>query len=317
MGTSNSPINCFLTDRETTHQTTRRDSIDYSIEIDGEKLFLAFHWDHQNSLYVNQNKHVIHGLLINGKFPKKYLSFESEILDNEILENIIRESIYPKEPEDKLNSLLQYLHSLQSFEGDSIDFQEDRENLALKLYFKNYQEMAFYLFTLKNNGLIDGLNTTTRNGASMAGIKLTYKGLNKVVEINESGNQSNRCFIAMSFSESQKETRDRIKTLIRELGFEPILIDEQHFDSEVTINDAIIAEIKKCKFLVADFTQQKHGVYFEAGFALGLKKPVIYMCSSIDFENTHFDTNHYPHIIYNDLEELVSKLRDKIEAWIK
>lgn len=41
----------------------------------------------------------------------------------------------------------------------------------------------------------------------------------------------------------------------------------------ITINDAIVREIKKCKFLVADFTQHKHGVYFESG--LGLQRPVI------------------------------------------
>ena len=86
--------------------------------------------------------------------------------------------------------------------------------------------------------------------------------------------------------------------------------------ADVTINDALIAEIRKCKFLVADFTQHKHGVYFEAGFALGLKRPVIYLCHQDDFEQTHFDTNHYPHIRYQKLDELAQKLRDKIEAWI-
>ena len=235
-----------------------------------------------------------------------------------ILEQIIREAIYPKTPEDKINYLLNYLHSLQEYEGSRIDFPKNEKNqeLANRLYFKNYKEMAFYLFTLKNKGLINGLDASTRDGSGLAGITLTYEGLSKVIELNENGTHSDRCFVAMSFSTSQNETRVAIKKAITDAGYDPILIDEQHIDSDVTINDALISEIRKSKFVVADFTEHKHGVYFEAGFALGLKRPVIYLCEGNDFKNTHFDTNHYPHIIYNNLGELKEKLTTKIEAWI-
>lgn len=47
---------------------------------------------------------------------------------------------------------------------------------------------------------------------------------------------------------------------------------EPHIDR---IDAKIIADIKDSLFLVADVTRQKQGVYFEAGFALGLKLPVI------------------------------------------
>ena len=30
----------------------------------------------------------------------------------------------------------------------------------------------------------------------------------------------------------------------------------------------------------------------------------------------HFDTNHYPHIVYETNEELIEKLKAKISAWI-
>jgi len=96
-----------------------------------------------------------------------------------------------------------------------------------------------------------------------------------------------------------------------------ILIDEVHFDSESTINDAIIAQIKQAKFCISDFTQQKDGVYFEAGYALGRGLPVIYSCHKDDFEKSHFDTKHFPHIIYNNTEDLKRMLVDKINAWIE
>jgi len=36
-----------------------------------------------------------------------------------------------------------------------------------------------------------------------------------------------------------------------------------------------------------------------------------------DFDDAHFDINHFPHILYNNPEELKQKLIDKINAWVK
>ena len=42
------------------------------------------------------------------------------------------------------------------------------------------------------------------------------------------------------------------------------------------INDKMLADIRRAQFVVADFTHHPNGVYFEAGFALGLAKLVIW-----------------------------------------
>jgi nucleoside 2-deoxyribosyltransferase len=44
------------------------------------------------------------------------------------------------------------------------------------------------------------------------------------------------------------------------------------------INDELIAQIRRSKFMVCDFTGYRGGVYFEAGFAYGLGMEVIYTC---------------------------------------
>jgi nucleoside 2-deoxyribosyltransferase len=318
MGMTPPPEECHLTGLKTINFPSSFDAVEYIIKIKEKKLLFRFHWNHQNSSYVNKNKHILYGIILNNLFPKEYLGNTAEFLNNENLEKIIREGVYPKTPEDKINNLLNYLHSLQEYEGSNINFPKNEENqqLANRLYFKKYQEMSFYLFTLKDKGLIDGIDSSSKEGKSLVAIKLTYEGLSKVIELNENGTQSDRCFIAMSFSSNQNERRINIKNAITDAGYTPILIDEQHIDSDVTINDALISEIRKAKFIVADFTEHKHGVYFEAGFALGLKKPVIYLCEGKDFKNTHFDTNHYPHIIYENWNELKEGLTTKIEAWI-
>lgn len=68
--------------------------------------------------------------------------------------------------------------------------------------------------------------------------------------------------------------------------------------------------------MIADFTEQKAGVYFEAGFALGLGRPVIYTVHQNDLADSHFDTKPLQHIVYENMEELEFKLTNKIKAWI-
>tara|TARA_R110002020_G_scaffold98272_2_gene234138 strand:- start:131 stop:1084 length:954 start_codon:yes stop_codon:yes gene_type:complete len=316
MGMMQSPERCHITGLPTTDFPSSEDICEYFIEIDKNKFLLKFNWDHKNNSFVESNKYILYGLLLNGKFPNKYIGASGEILNNSKLEKLIQEAVVPKSPDEKKDNLLIYLHSLQEYEGSPIRFSSENEIAARKLYFKNYKELVFFIYTLQDQGLIGFKGTKTSDSTHISQINLTYEGLTKVIELAESGNKSKRCFIAMSFSPEATEIRDAIKKVIYELGFVPILIDEIHYDSHITINDALIAEIKKCKFMVADFTEHKYGVYFEAGYALGLKRPVIYTCKNDDFGKTHFDTNHYPHIIYANTDELKEKLKNKIEAWI-
>ena len=51
--------------------------------------------------------------------------------------------------------------------------------------------------------------------------------------------------------------------------------------------------------MLADLTHNNNGAYWEAGYAEGLGKPVVYLCEKEKFEKskedcggTHFDTNH-------------------------
>ncbi len=61
------------------------------------------------------------------------------------------------------------------------------------------------------------------------------------------------------------------------------------------IDDKLRVEIRTSRFLIADLTHENGGAYWEAGFAEGLGKPVIYTCekSKFDASKTHFDTNHH------------------------
>lgn len=98
---------------------------------------------------------------------------------------------------------------------------------------------------------------------------------------------------------------DNIKTLHMDL--------KEHNEK---ICDTIIAKIRKSRFMVADFTGLRGGVYFEAGYALGLGLPVIWTCKNDHKDELHFDTRQYNHILWIDESDLYEKLRRRIEATI-
>jgi len=105
-----------------------------------------------------------------------------------------------------------------------------------------------------------------------------------------------------------------IKPAVIKADYDPIRIDTQEFNSKIC--DEIIAEIKRSKFMISDFTGQRGGVYFEAGYAMGQNKPVIFVVKEDDLKTVHFDTRQYNHIVYNSPEELRKKLYDRICATI-
>ena len=130
---------------------------------------------------------------------------------------------------------------------------------------------------------------------------------------------SSQAFVAMWFDNSVESAYDEgIAPAIQDCGFEAKRIDRDPAVDK--IDDAIISEIRRSRFLVADFTHGKRGarggVYYEAGFAHGLGIPVIFTCRSDKIDEVHFDTRQYAHIRWNSTSKLRHSLRDKILARI-
>jgi hypothetical protein len=124
-----------------------------------------------------------------------------------------------------------------------------------------------------------------------------------------------QAFVAMSFSEDLKPIWEGpIFRAISRAGYKPYRVDaEPHSDR---IDFKIISEIKNSRFLIADVTQHKLGVYFEAGYALGLGLPVIWCVRKDDLKNAHFDTRQYNHIVWETGDDLEDQLYQFICAII-
>jgi nucleoside 2-deoxyribosyltransferase len=96
-------------------------------------------------------------------------------------------------------------------------------------------------------------------------------------------------------------------------GYEPVRVDKVKPHDE-KIDDFIISEIRRSRFVVADFTDQMTGVYFEAGFGYGLGRRVIWMCDKSELNCLHFDTRQFYHILYDDFDKARGELTTRIES---
>jgi len=119
----------------------------------------------------------------------------------------------------------------------------------------------------------------------------------------------------MQFSDDMFQIFDEaIYPAAKACGFEAHKISDKPHNGDIV--DAILAEVKKSQFVIADFTGHRQGVYFEAGFARGLGREVIWCCKNTHFKKTHFDTNHFNHVVWNDGSDLKQKLINRILATI-
>ncbi|WP_143469645.1 hypothetical protein [Lentibacillus sediminis] len=119
-------------------------------------------------------------------------------------------------------------------------------------------------------------------------------------------------FIAMSFGESMQKARHSIVKVIEEFGYDAMLIDIKEHNNQIV--PEIFSEIENAEFVVSDLTEQKRGVYLEAGYAMAKKKQVILSCKTEDFEKRHFDVSQINTIIWSDEDELENRLRERIKA---
>jgi len=148
------------------------------------------------------------------------------------------------------------------FDGHRIVLKpyHNEKELYLKYYFTHSDEAKFYLRELERKGWIN-LMTQIRPGEYIA-YKVTLAGLNKHIQLTEEGARSNLCFVAMPFSaEKEHLFDDAISPACNKYGVTAIRVDRLHPQAYQTINDLIIAQIKKCKLLICDFTKQKWRVF--------------------------------------------------------
>ena len=179
------------------------------------------------------------------------------------------------------------------------------------------RELNGLMSTLEAERLIENVN----------GLRLTGKGLERLDDLDASGAANDQGFVAMWFGEGMDEVYEQgIEPALTDVGYRAFRIDRKEHANK--IDDEIIAEIRRSRFVVADFTCgtardgeaevgiPRGGVYYEAGFAQGLGMPVIWTVREDQIGLVHFDTRQFNHIAWKNPEDLRTKLARRIGAVI-
>jgi nucleoside 2-deoxyribosyltransferase len=212
------------------------------------------------------------------------------------------------------SKLLRFLEKRTTFPGAKVYFPPELEYPAIDAV--SGAEALYYLQVLHRAGYVNApeLDSVQLDGDLVFDVEpiITFEGW-QILATDRSN--SAIAFVAMSFAaEMEAAFTDGIAPGIRDAGFDPLRVDKVHHNEKIC--DRIIAEIRKSHFLVADVTLQKAGVYFEAGFAMGLGQQIIWCCRKDDLRNAHFDTRQYNHIVWETPSDLRQQLRDRIAATI-
>jgi hypothetical protein len=169
-------------------------------------------------------------------------------------------------------------------------------------------ELRLWLNVLEKGGLLRPLAGTWPN------IFLSPDGWARVEELYGQA-RSTTAFVAMSFTLPERtEVQAAIIEACKANGWEAKSVDQHEFTG--AIMDRVLAEINRSRFVVADFTEHKRGVYFEAGYGEGRGTPVIYTVQEEQMKEAHFDTSHLNHIAWKDPADLRTRLEARIGAVI-
>jgi hypothetical protein len=144
---------------------------------------------------------------------------------------------------------------------------------------------------------------------------VTPQGWIQVEQWKEVTPKGSQAFVAMWFEQDLEPAwLQGFEPAIRGAGYDPLRLDLKQHNNKIC--DEIVAEIRRSKFLVADFTGHRGGVYYEAGFAAGLSLPVIFTCRKDQLNALHFDVRQYNCLDWESTGQLRSKLEARISATI-
>lgn len=153
-------------------------------------------------------------------------------------------------------------------------------------------------------------------------ISLSALGWERYEQLRTTSTGSTRVFVAMSnhYGKDLKDTAhaeqaDKLLDAIRAALPAPLFGYRVEKDAAVDqITDAIVAGIRRAPFVIADLTAERPNVYFEAGLALGLGKPVVF-CRRKG-ETAHFDVQAYKLIEWepDELGDFTRRLDAHLQA---
>lgn len=238
---------------------------------------------------------------------------EIPMLTTTFIEEVLR-TLPDYKPLEKQQKLLRAIEGLTDYPGHEVILIPEHE--AALAWAENKKEFEFYVKSLVDRGFLafsDPKKRTIRD--PLYSLYITSRGWEYLETVQSNQLAKSQAFVAMSFDVALRPIYDNaIAPAIESTGYRPYRVDATPHLERIDVK--IITEIRQSRFLVADVSQQKAGVYYEAGFAHGLRIPVIWCVRKDDLDNVHFDTRQYNHVLWDTEKELREQLKNFILATI-
>lgn len=205
---------------------------------------------------------------------------------------------------DKLNSLLLDIAAHSPHPGAEVKISPMN---CVVVDAKPGDELSYHIQSLIERKLLQAKTSINE-------VRITSDGWEYIDRLRNptAGNRSD-IFVAMSFSEKLRDAWEfGIRPGISAAGYRAKRVDSDAHNDK--IDDRIIAGIRACYATVVDVTTQNAGAYFEAGFAMGLGRPVVWTVQRDDLPSLHFDTRQFNHIVWDDPRDFSIKLANHLLA---
>lgn len=223
---------------------------------------------------------------------------------SEILDELVPQTVSATMERSLLN-----LARISKEPGLRLELREVERSIC---FARSGSQMLYYLQAMDTAGWLLDYSPIIPDAAAFV---LSPQAWQHISVLQSSQTESKQGFVAMSFAtELDSAWHLGIFPGVTDSGFSPLRLYENEHNEKIC--DRIVAEIRKSRFLIADVTLQRPSVYYEAGFAQGLGRSVIWSCREDDLKNCHFDTRQYAHIVWRDPVELRERVRRRIEATI-
>lgn len=160
-----------------------------------------------------------------------------------------------------------------------------------------------------------GLLSKTRNADNRIWFTISETAIECYQKTKENSKENKLAFIAIKFKDNEERIQ-AIQKAIAIAGYESRIMNE--YETNNWIMPEIFHQIKLAKFVVVDLSLRCDGAYYEAGYAYALEKEVIHLYDNREKENNplHFDVAQKSTVMYNDYDELVEKLVNRIQATV-
>lgn len=298
-----------------------------TVKVNNDFLFIIscprcgqYQVDYVTKGYLNSEEFKRNSATLSHTIRKMQRNNEFPLLDLASISRIVKNAL-PKPSEQANNFILWLGDNIPSF-GDEVDVYG--LVMQAEIGARTQEGMDKVVEYLIEKKLIESTNVITSSYLDgpieprQFKMTLTMDGWEYYEKLQQGTSLNQRAFIAMKFGDDDLDymLANCFRFAVKNTGFNLFRLDDA--PKAGLIDDRLRVEIRVSRFLIADLTHENPGAYWEAGYAEGLGKPVIYTCEKKKFEEkkTHFDTNHHTTVLWDkgNLEKPAQDLKNTIRA---